>query len=84
MYTMCRIYMRKGIPQSNLNKMTKRMNNVPIEKKFNGFTSYYTNYPKRCGITKKLYGTLYFYSNITHNKTADFSKYDSHLLLQFN
>lgn len=54
------------------------------EKNFNSFTSSYTNYPKRWDITKKLYWTRRFQSNINHNKLADSSKYDSHLSLQFN
>lgn len=31
MYTMCRFYMRTGMPQSNLTKMTQHMNNVHVE-----------------------------------------------------
>lgn len=52
MYTMCRLNMRTGMPQSNLPKMTQYMNNAQKahnsrKKNFNSFTSSYTNYPKR-------------------------------------
>lgn len=40
--------------------------------------------PRDVTLQKKSYGNSSYQSNISHNKLADCSKYDSHLSTQFN